>query len=371
MTTSLFTPIKLGAIDLPNRIVMAPLTRSRAVEDHTPNEVMAEYYVQRATAGLIISEATQVADNSIGYFDTPGIHEPKHVAGWRKVTDAVHAAGGRIFLQLWHVGRAAHPSLQGGKPNVAPSAIAIDGYAHTPNGKEPHAVPHALTVPEIKEIVEQYRRGARNAKEAGFDGVEIHAANGYLIDEFLRDGTNKRTDEYGGSVENRARFLLEVTEAVVGEWGGDRVGVRLSPTHAFNDMFDSDPKTTFTFVATQLNRFGLAYLHVLEPDGKNPHIPVTHEEFVTSAIREVYDGVLMLNAGYNFQTGTQAVVEGRGDLVAYGSLYISNPDLVERFRVGAPLTPPDVSTFYSYKHDIREGYTDYPVYSPATAVAAR
>jgi N-ethylmaleimide reductase len=368
-TPDLFTPIRLGAFELPNRVVMAPLTRCRAIDNRVPTDLMAEYYAQRASAGLLIAEATQISDLSYGYPNTPGIHRPDQVEGWKKVTSAVHAAGGRIVLQLWHVGRAAHPAFMDGRQPVAPSAIAIPGEAHTPNGKEPYAVPRALEVSEIKFIVEQYRQAAINAKDAGFDGVEVHAANGYLIDNFLRDGANHRTDEYGGSLENRARFLLEVVEAVTGVWGGDRVGVRLSPTNFFNGNRDSNPGETFTYAAKQLNRFNLAYLHILE-SLPGHFLQRTHEEYFTPAIREAYEGNLMVNAGFDFEKGTQAVASGAADTVAYGVLFISNPDLVERFRVGAPLTPPNQATFYQWKNDPREGYTDYPTYTQQQAATA-
>jgi N-ethylmaleimide reductase len=361
--TTLFTSIQIGALTLPNRIVMAPLTRGRAVDGRIPNDLMAKYYRQRATAGLIISEATQISELSLGYANTPGIHTPAQVEGWKKVTQAVHEAGGRIFLQLWHVGRAAHPAYMNGAQPVAPSAVPIPGEAHTPEGKIPYATPRALTKPEIAEIVDQYREGASKAKAAGFDGVEIHAANGYLIDEFLRTEANRRTDEYGGSVENRARFLLEVAQAVVGVWGGDRVGVRLSPTNAFNGMNDANPRETFTYAARQLNRFDLAYLHVLE-SLPNHFLTRTHEEFITPHIRAAYAGNLIVNAGYDKQLGNDAIARGAADLVAYGSLYISNPDLVERFRNDWPLSKPDIATYYTPGET---GYADYPTYAETQA----
>ena len=262
----LFTPFTIGDLELPNRVVMAPLTRGRADEGSIPNEMMAEYYGQRAGAGLIISEATHISPQGRGWVGAPGIHNDEQVRGWQRVTDAVHAKGGRIFLQLWHMGRASHPDFhEGGALPVAPSAIAISNdHIHTPQGKKAYEVPRALETDEISGIVQDYAKAATLAKEAGFDGVEIHGANGYLIDQFLRDGTNKRTDRYGGSIENRVRFLLEVTEAVVGAWRPERVGVRLSPTSDFNDQRDSDPEALFTHAAAHLDRFGLAYLHVLE-----------------------------------------------------------------------------------------------------------
>src|SRR5579863_9015161 len=268
---TLLSPFRLGPLTLPNRVVMAPMTRNRAGPDNAPGPLNASYYAQRASAGLIVSEATQVSPQGLGYPGTPGIHSAEQVAGWRLVTDAVHRAGGRIFLQLWHVGRISHPALQpGGALPVAPSAIAPSGQAWTLEGMKPYVTPHALEASEIAGIVEDFRRGARNAREAGFDGVELHGANGYLIDQFLRDGTNRRSDGYGGSAQNRARFLVEVTEAIVGEWGGDRVGVRLSPTNPYNDIADSHPAATFAVAVGALERFGLAYLHVVEPAVSDP-----------------------------------------------------------------------------------------------------
>ena len=265
-SADLFSPFRLGPLTLPNRIVMAPMTRNRAGPGNVPGPLAATYYAQRASAGLIVSEATQVSPQGVGYPGTPGIHSAEQVAGWKRVTDAVHGAGGRIYLQLWHVGRISHPSLQpGGGLPVAPSAIAPAGQAMTREGLKPFVTPRALETAEIPGIVEDYRLGARHAREAGFDGVELHGANGYLVDQFLRDRTNHRTDRYGGSAQNRARFLIEVTEALVGEWGAERVGVRLSTTAPFNDIGDSDPAATFTAALGELNRFGLAYLHVVEP----------------------------------------------------------------------------------------------------------
>lgn len=353
---NLFTPVQLGPYTLPNRIVMAPLTRNRAGEGNVPRQLNATYYEQRASAGLIISEATQVSPQGLGYPSTPGIHSPAQVEGWKLVTDSVHRAGGRIFLQLWHVGRISHPSLQpNGELPVAPSAIAPAGEAMTYEGPQPFVTPRALDTEEIPGIVEQYRQGARNALEAGFDGVEVHGANGYLLDQFLRDGTNHRTDAYGGSVENRARLLLEVTEAVVDVWGGDRVGVRLSPSSTFNDMTDSNPRHTFTYAIDQLNRFNLAYLHLLEPseaDLRHGGKPVPTLEF-----RPVYHGKLMVNWDYDRDSGNAAIASGDADLVSYGKLFIANPDLPERFQRQAPLNEPDPNTFYGGG---AEGYIDYP-----------
>jgi N-ethylmaleimide reductase len=359
MTANLFTPIQVGRYTLPNRIVMAPLTRNRAGAGNVPTLLNAKYYEQRSSAGLIISEATQVSPQGVGYPSTPGIHSAEQIEGWKLVTEAVHAKGGKIFLQLWHVGRISHPSLQpnGGLP-VAPSAIAPYGEAMTYEGMQPFVTPRALETNEIPGIVEQYRQGATNALAAGFDGVEIHAANGYLLDQFLRDSTNHRTDQYGGSVENRSRLLMEVTEAVVDVWGGDRVGLRLSPSGTFNDMSDSDPHGTFSYVIEQLNRFNLAYLHLREFDGADIRHGGT--SIHTSYFRPIYKGILMVNTGYNLESGNAAITDGKADLVAYGVPYISNPDLVERFQAGAPLTTPDTTTFYGGNE---RGYTDYPAWT--------
>jgi len=354
--SDLFQPVKLGAITLANRIVMAPLTRSRANKDDAPYGIHVEYYAQRASAGLIITEATQISQQGKGYAFTPGIHSEAQVAGWKQVTDAVHAKGGRIFMQLWHVGRISHPSLQpnGGLP-VAPSAVKPEGKAFTEAGFVPFVEPRALETDEIPGIVQQYRTAAENARRAGFDGVEIHAANGYLLDQFLRDGTNKRTDAYGGSIENRARLLLEVTDAIAGIWGSDRVGIRLSPISPANDIVDSNPEPLFTYVVEQLNRFNLAYLHLVEgATGSTRDVP---GGFDLQKLRGIFNGLYMAN---NLIDRTAAIAlrrEGKADLIAFGRPFISNPDLVERLRLDAPLTKPDQATFYGGGV---EGYTDYP-----------
>lgn len=354
---NLFSPIQLGAYTLPNRVVMAPLTRNRAGEGNVPTELNATYYAQRASAGLLISEATQVSTYGQGYPATPGIHSPEQVEGWKLVTDAVHARGGRIFLQLWHVGRISHPSLQpDGVLPVAPSAIApAEGEAMTYEGPKPYVTPRALETDELPGIVEAYRQGAENALAAGFDGVEIHGANGYLLDQFLRDGTNQRTDAYGGSVENRARLLLEVTAAVVGVWGANRVGVRLSPSSTFNSMTDSDPKATFGYAVDALNRFGLAYLHLLEPSEADERHGGTL--IPTSYFRPMFKGVLMVNWDYDRDKANAAIASGAADLVSFGKLFIANPDLPERFQANASLNEPDPSTFYGGSE---KGYIDYP-----------
>lgn len=357
---NLFSPVKLGPYELPNRIVMAPLTRNRAGKGNVPGPINATYYAQRASAGLIISEASQVSPQGVGYPNTPGIYSPEQVEGWRRVTDAVHAGGGRIFLQLWHVGRNSHPSLQpGGALPVAPSAIApTEGTASTYEGPKPYVTPRALETEEIPGIIEQYRQGAENALAAGFDGVEIHSANGYLLDQFLHDGSNQRTDQYGGSIENRARLLLEVTEAVVGVWGADRVGVRLSPGGTFGSMYDSDPVALFDYVTIALNRFGLAYLHLVEPRiSGNTTVEEDTPELGSHHFRPIFKGTLIAAGGYDREKGNAVLAAGDADLVAYGRLFISNPDLPKRFALNAPLNEYDRSTFYGGDE---RGYTDYP-----------
>jgi N-ethylmaleimide reductase len=352
----LFSPFKLSALTLSNRIVMAPMTRNRAGRGNAPSSLNATYYAQRASAGLIVSEATQISPQGVGYPGTPGIHSDEQVAGWKIVSEAVHAASGRMFLQLWHVGRISHPSLQpDGALPVAPSAIAPAGQAMTAEGMKPFVTPRALETSEITDIVEDYRLAARNARAAGFDGVELHGANGYLIDQFLRDRTNHRTDRYGGTALNRARFLFEVVEALVGEWGADRVGVRLSPTNPFNDIADSTPAATFATAVGELDRFGLAYLHVVEPvasdpigSGKAPDVRF---------FRRLWRGTLMGNKGYDLQRATAAVRDGWVDLVSFAVLFLANPDLPLRLRRGGPFNAPDRKTFYG---GAAAGYTDYP-----------
>jgi len=349
----LFKPFRLGPYELPNRIVLAPMTRCRAGEGRVPLDLHATYYAQRASGGLVITEATHVTPTGIGYPDTPGIHSDAQVAGWTKVTRAVHEAGGRIFLQIWHVGRISHPDWLDGALPVAPSPVAPKGESRTPGGKKPFVTPRALTSEEIPQIIAQLRHGAEQALAAGFDGVEIHGANGYLIDQFLRDGTNRRTDGYGGSLENRVRFLREVTEAVVGVWGEGRVGVRLSPQSSFNDMRDSNPAKTFSRAAEVLGGMGLAYVHVVENLDSHP----LGSDRVTPVIRERFDGPLIVNDGYDAQTAEAVLERGEADLVSFGKLYLANPDLPERVRQGGPYNKPDLSTFYGGGS---EGYTDYP-----------
>jgi len=345
---------------------MAPMTRSRAGEGLVPTELMATYYTQRASAGLIVTEATQVSPRGIGYIYTPGIYTDAQVAGWKLITDAVHERGGKIFLQLWHVGRISHPSLQpNGEPPVAPSAIAPKGQAFTYEGLKPFETPRALDTAEIPGVIAEFANGALLAQRAGFDGVEIHAANGYLIDQFLQDNTNHRTDVYGGSVENRARFLLEVTEAVVEVWGADRVGVRLSPRGTFNDMGDSDREATFTYAVEQLDRFGLAYLHLVEPIGGMMAEALVPGERLSPRFRELFHGPIIANGGYDKASANEVLASGEADLVAFGTLFISNPDLPERFASDAPLVEAERATFYGGGE---QGYTDYPALAEARAV---
>ncbi len=353
---TLFSPLQLGPLTLPNRILMAPLTRCRASAGGVPNDLNATYYVQRASAGLIISEATQVSPRGIGYPSTPGIYTDEQVVGWRIVTKAVHAAGGRIFAQLWHVGRASHPSFQpNGDLPVAPSAITPHGTVMTLSGPQPFVTPRALETDEIAGVIEEYRLGATQAMAAGFDGVELHCANGYLPDQFLRDATNTRTDRYGGSIENRSRFALEALAALIDVWGSDRVGIRLSPSGAFNAMSDSNPEATFGHIVKELNRRNLAYLHITEAiardlaHGAHP-VPTTY-------FRPLFDGTLVVNGGFTFEKAQAYLARGEADAIAFGTAFIANPDLPERFRLGASLNVPDVPTFYGGGS---KGYVDYP-----------
>lgn len=347
---TLFTPLSLGALALENRLVMAPLTRCRAGDGNVPQALNAQYYAQRASVGLIVSEATQIAPEGVGYPHTPGIHSAEQVTGWKGVTDAVHAKGGLIVLQLWHVGRISHPSFQPGAAlPVAPSAIRPEGDVTTLDGPRPFVTPRALETQEIAGVVEQYRSAAGHARDAGFDGIEVHAANGYLLDQFLRDGTNRRDDAYGGSIPNRARLLIEVLEAVTEIWGGNRVGIRLSPGNAFNSIFDSDPDATFGYVAQAINRFDLAYLHVVEFGAG--------EVFDKPRLRAAFHGPYIANGGYDHDSAAAAIAGGAADAVAFGQLVIANPDLTARFASGADLNAADPATFYG--GDGR-GYTDYP-----------
>ena len=362
MTNPLFSPFKLGDLELNNRIIMAPMTRNRAAEGNVPTVMNATYYQQRATAGLIITEASQVSEAGIGYPGTPGIHSDAQVSGWQQVTDAVHHEGGRIFVQLWYCGRISHPSLLGGNTPVAPSAIQPDGEAITMEGMQPFVTPRALEKGEIADIVSQYRHAAEQAKRAGFDGIEVHAANGYLIDQFLRDGSNQREDEYGGSVTNRMRFLNEVLDAVSEVWPAQRIGVRLTPENSFNSMSDSDPKNHFDYFVSQLNDRNLGYLHFLEGDMMTQQRNLDYRQF-----RNAYDGPMMVNNGYDQARAEEAINSNAADLVAFGVPFLANPDLVQRFKTGAPLNEADQSTFYGGDE---KGYTDYPFLDASVAASA-
>lgn len=367
----LFTPLKVGNLTLPNRIVMAPMTRSRAGSGSKkiPTPLNATYYAQRASAGLIITESAQVSSLSTAYPNTPGIFSPEQIAGWKLVTNAVHQQGGKIFLQLWHAGRVAHPLWhpEGALP-IGPSAITPKGQTLTPQGMQPYVTPRALETDEIGEIVQQFRRGAENALAAGFDGIELHGAFGYLIDQFLQDNANQRSDRYGGSLENRTRFLLEVVEAVTPIWEAKQVGIKLSPSNTYNDMADTNAMETFSFAIAALNAFDLAYVHLMEAseaDVRHGGHPIPTQFF-----RPIYKGVLITNGGYTKATATAALEEGSADLVSFGNLFIANPDLPERFRRDAPLNQPDPSTFYAAPCDdsvencgFEQGYTDYPALS--------
>lgn len=345
----LFEPYRLGPLHLNNRLVMAPMTRSRALAGNVPNPIAETYYRQRAGAGLIVTEATQVSPQGVGYIRTPGIHSPEQIAAWRKITGAVARAGGKIFLQLWHVGRISHPDFHGGALPVAPSAIAPDGETWTEKGLQKMVTPRALEASEIPGIVDDFRKAAENAKAAGFDGVEIHGANGYLPDQFTRDGSNKRTDDWGGSIEKRARFGLEIAKAVIGVWGRERVGYRISPTGAFNSMSDSDPRATFSYMTERLSDLGIGYLHVVDP--------VNAPDRVAPHLRKLFKGTFIVNGGYDEATGNAAIANGEADLVAFGVPFLANPDLVTRFKARAPLNKADRATFYAGEE---KGYTDYP-----------
>ena len=355
--TDLFSPLKLGNIELSNRIFMAPMTRNRA-QDNIANAMMATYYRQRATGGLLITEGSQISEQAVGYPATPGIYSAEQVTGWKQVTDAAHAEGGHIFLQLWHCGRVSHPDFHGGEPAVAPSAICPAGEAFTFTGLKPFETPRELSASEIAAVVDDYKRGAANAIAAGFDGVEIHGANGYLLDQFLRDGSNQRNDAYGGTLENRARLMLEATEAVCDAVGADRVGIRLSPLQPFNDMKDSDPEATFSHVVRELNRFGLAYLHVTEMGSEAPG--VAGPAFDLEKLRPLWKGVYITNGGYNRARGNAAIANGDADAIAFGVPFLANPDLVARLKSDTELNAPDMATFYGGDE---HGYSDYPAMS--------
>lgn len=346
--TTLFDPLKAGAFSLKNRVVLAPLTRCRASAGRVPNEMMLEYYVQRASAGLILTEATSVTPMGVGYPDTPGIWSEEQVAGWKKITDAVHAAGGTILLQLWHVGRISDPIYLDGKLPVAPSAIAPKGHVSLVRPKKEFVTPRALELSEIPGVIAEYRRGAENAKRAGFDGVEVHGANGYLLDQFLQDGTNKRTDQYGGSIENRARLMLEVVDAAIEVWGADRVGLHLAPRGDSHDMSDSNPLETFGYVATEVGKRKIAFICTREyqaPDSISPEL------------KKRFGGVFIGNEKFTKETAQAAIEAGTVDAVAFGKTFIANPDLPLRFKLDAPLNEPDPNSFYG---GTEKGYIDYP-----------
>ncbi|HEX8605538.1 MAG TPA: alkene reductase [Pseudoduganella sp.] len=347
--TTLFDPITIGALTLKNRVVMAPLTRARATnEGRVPNTLMAEYYAQRASAGLILSEATSVTPQGVGYEHTPGIWSDEQVEGWKLVTAAVHAKGGKIFMQLWHVGRISDPSLLGGEAPVAPSAIAPKGHVSLLRPMRPYVVPRALETDEIAGVIAAYRKGAENAKKAGFDGVEIHGANGYLLDQFLQDSTNQRTDAYGGPIENRARLLLEVTDAAIDVWGADRVGMHLAPRRDSHDMGDSDPAGTFGYVARELGKRKIAFIFAREAVGEDSLGPL---------LKKAFGGVYIANEQFSIESAQEALNNGTADAIAWGKDFISNPDLPERLRTGAPLNPLRAEVIYGLS---AEGYTDYP-----------
>ena len=350
---SLFNPSSLGNLQIKNRMVMAPMTRNRAAEGNVPQAINVEYYRQRSSAGLIITEASQVSADGVGYPGTPGMHSEEQVNGWKKVTDAVHDEGGVIYLQLWYCGRISHPSLlPDNQTPVAPSAIKPDGEAITFEGMKAFVEPRALETDDIKNIVSQYKHAANMANQAGFDGVEIHAANGYLIDQFLRDGSNHRSDEYGGSDENRMRFLNEVTDAVLEIWDSKCVGIRLTPENSFNSMSDSDPQAHFNYFITQLNSRNLAYIHLLEGDMMGGESTVDYR-----ALRDAYDGTYMANNGYDKSRAQTSLENGNSDLIAFGIPFIANPDLVKRYENDLPLNEPNQEKFYGGDET---GYTDYP-----------
>lgn len=353
--TTLFDPLKLGSLTLPNRILMAPLTRCRAGTDHLANDLMAEHYAQRARAGLLIAEATMAMPGCSAFWKEPGVHSDAQVAGWRRVTEAVHQAGGRIFLQIWHGGRACHPALNAGQQPVSSTDRAIQGEVHTPEGKLPYTAPRRLEDHELPGIVAGFRHAAVQALAAGFDGIEVHAANGYLIDQFLRDGINDRSGPYGGSLENRTRLLREILDAVTTVWPADRVGVRLSPLNSFNDAVDSDPVGLSTYVGQLLSGRGLAYLHVIRGD-----MAGQQQGDVLTPLRTAFDGVLIGNQGYDAAEAADAVAQGRVDAIAFGVPFIANPDLPHRLQHGLAWNAANPHTFYS---EGAAGYTDYPTAS--------
>lgn len=363
MPPSLFDPVQLGELSLSNRIFMAPLTRGRAGETRIPNDLMVEYYAQRADAGLIITEATAISPLGYGWAGAPAIYTERMVDGWKKVTEAVHKRGGKIVLQLWHMGRLSHPVFHDGILPVAPSAITPQGRTRDGTGSKPYVTPRALEADELPGIVEEFVKATRRALDAGFDGVEIHGANGYLLDQFVRDGANQRTDAYGGSIENRLRFPLQVVEAVVGEAGAGKTGIRISPTNTNGGTKDSDPVKTFSAYANALSAFKLAYLHVMEPFPESGKF-FEGTPYVTPEIRKSYQGNMIVNGGYDLGSGNQAIANGLAQAVAFGVPFLANPDLVQRLKTGAPLNTPNPATFYAGG---AEGYIDYPFLSDKAA----
>ena len=345
---SLFDPIQLGDLHLPNRIFMAPLTRLRGTPDHIPTPIMVDYYTQRASAGLIISEGTPIDPLGVGYANVPGLWSQQQTEAWKPITAAVHKAGGHIYSQIWHVGRISDPELLNDQLPVAPSAIAATGTVSLLRPQRPYPTPRALKIEEIKGIVEAFRRGARNAQSAGFDGVELHGANGYLLDQFLQDGSNHRTDEYGGSIENRARLMLECVDAAIDVFGPGRVGMQLAPRGDTHGISDSDPTATFTYIARELGKRKIAFIAAREHVGPDSIGP---------CLKEIFGGVFVANEAIDQHTGQQLLDEGKADAVAFGKLFIANPDLPARFAKGAPLNRPNAATFYAPGS---EGYTDYP-----------
>ena len=359
MTQALLKPIKLNNLELDNRVVMAPMTRSRAANDgNVPNDIMVTYYTQRAGAGLIITEGSQISKQGVGYINTPGIYNDAQVEGWKKITKAVHDEGGKIFIQLWHVGRMSHPDFHDGELPVAPSAINPESKSFTPQGFKDTVTPRALTIPEIKDIVQDFKNAAKNAKRAGFDGVEIHASNGYLLHQFFVSTANTRTDEYGGSKENRARILFEILDAVKEEMPEERVGVRLNPSlhNAFGITLNEDTIPTYDYIVEKLNNYNLAYLHLSEPFTDVSNVPHA-EAHIAKRYRPIYKGNLIINGGFTQEKGNKVIENGDADMVAFGTLFIGNPDLPERFREDAELQQADKDTFYTPG---TEGYIDYP-----------
>ena len=361
---NLFDPYELSGLSLPNRMVMSPMTRTRATEDDVATDLLREYYVQRASAGLIITECTEVSDQAHGIMRAPGIQRPDQIAAWRGVTEGVHKAGGRIFLQIWHCGRVAHPEMRGGLSPVGPSPIAATGDFFLPRGRVDFPIPRQLAIDELPAIVATFAQATRNAREAGFDGVELHGANGYLQDQFLEDESNQRTDSYGGSIANRARLMLETVEAMITAWSPSRVGVRLSPSSLLYGMHDSNALETFGYVVRKLDVMRIAYLHFCEPNAKDLKTGKIQIQHVAKTFRPMTSLPIITGTGFDRNTANAVLSAGYADLVSFGVPYIANPDLVERFRSDAPLNKPDPSTFYG---EGPKGYTDYPALSPTTA----